>query len=75
MTRAAHRFYRDDDVFRNLIQHCAKPTLVKVMMIEKKGTIFDSCVKELYREVHFEAIKDMVRDTVSSTKLPMSVSY
>lgn len=74
MTKAAHRFYRDDDVFRNLIQHCAKPTLVRVMMIEKKGTIFDFCVKELYGEVHFEAIKDMVRDTVSSTKQATSVS-
>jgi hypothetical protein len=65
MTKAAQRFYRNDDIFRNFVRHCAKPTLVTVMVVEKKGTIFDTCVKELYREVDFEAVKNMRRDTVS----------
>jgi hypothetical protein len=35
------------------------------MMLEKKGTIFDFCVKELYREVDYEVIQEMERDNVS----------
>jgi hypothetical protein len=61
----AHRVYSIDNVFRVLVQHCSKPLLVKIMMLEKKGTIFDACVKELYREVDYEVIEDMERDNVS----------
>jgi hypothetical protein len=34
------------------------------MMLEKKGTIFDACVKELYREVDYDVIQNMERDNV-----------
>jgi hypothetical protein len=62
---AAHRVYQNDDVFRVLARHCDKPSLVRLMIIEQKGTIFDTCVKELYREVDYDDIKSMLRDTVS----------
>ena len=61
---AAHRVYQNDDVFRVLARHCDKPSLVRLMTIEQKGTIFDTCVKELYREVDYDDIKSMLRDTV-----------
>lgn len=62
---AAHRVYQNDDVFRVLARHCDKPSLVRLMTIEQAGTIFDTCVKELYREVDYDDIKSMLRDTVS----------
>jgi hypothetical protein len=34
------------------------------MMLEKKGTIFDACVNELYREVDYDVIQNMERDNV-----------
>lgn len=65
---AANRVYRNDDIVRVLVQHCAKRSLVSLMRVEKKGTIYDSCVKELYKEVDYEVVKDMLRDTVSHLK-------
>lgn len=65
MTSPAHRVYSIDNVFRVLVQHSSKPLLVKIMMLEQKGTIFNACVEELYREVDYHAIQDMTRDTVS----------
>lgn len=65
MESASHRVYLIDNVCRVLVQHCSKPLLVKFMMLEKKGTIFDACVKELYRTVDYHVIQDMTRDTVS----------
>jgi hypothetical protein len=62
---AANRVYRNDDVFRVLVQHCYKSTLVSLMRSEQQGTIFDYCVKELYKEVDYNLVKDMLRDTVS----------
>jgi len=35
------------------------------MRSEQQGTIYDYCVKELYKEVDYNLVKDMVRDTVS----------
>jgi hypothetical protein len=65
---AANRVYRNDDVFRVLVGHCYKPTLISLMRSEQQGTIFNYCVKELYREVKYEVVKDMLRDTVSQSK-------
>jgi len=65
---AANRVYRNDDVFRVLAQHCSNRSLVALMRIEKKGTIYDTCVKELYKEVNYEVVKDMMRDTVSHSR-------
>jgi len=62
---AAQRVYQNDDVFRVLARHCDKPSLVRLMMIEQKGTIFDTCVKELYRDVDYDDVRSMLRDTVS----------
>jgi hypothetical protein len=62
---AAHKVYQNDDVFRSVVQHCQKSTLVKLMMVEQKGSVFDECVKGLYREVDYAVIKDFLRDTVS----------
>ena len=61
---AANRVYRNDDVFRIVVQHCYKSTLISLMRSEQQGTIYDCCVKELYKEVDYDLVKDMVRDTV-----------
>ena len=61
---AANRVYRNDDVFRIVVQHCHESTLVSLMRSEQQGTIYDYCVKELYKEIDYDLVKDMVRDTV-----------
>jgi len=71
---AANRVYRNDDVFRHLVRHCYKSTLVSLMRVEQQGTIFDYCVKELYKEVDYEVVKDMVRDTVSHVHCHQSLT-
>lgn len=70
----AHKVYQNDDIFRVLARHCDKPSLVQLMRLERHGTIFDSCVKELYKGVAFDVVKDMTRETVSLHRESLELS-
>jgi hypothetical protein len=65
MSRAAHRFYDNEDVFYQFIKLCSKPVIQKLMMVEQSGFTFDQCVKEMYRKVKYADIVNMTRDSVS----------
>lgn len=66
MWPAPHRVYDNDVIMKTLIGHLSKKSLRTMMMVEKKGDLFNCCVKEMYRDVRYSDIHGISRDSVSS---------
>lgn len=72
MPTPGEEVYHNDVIFRALVKHLYKTTLRSVMMMEQKGETFDRCVKELYRDMVYDVIHNMNRDSVSCSLSTLS---
>lgn len=69
MSKAARKAYDTDVIARTLVKHLDKSSLCAMMRAEQKGDMFDWCTRELYRNVKYDVIRDLQRDSVSALQL------